>query len=871
MKSGHSRLDSVAIFAILFLLGFGFVIYAVPANALPPVAETSSSPPTNAQGNSVYYRLESTSTSAGANASGYAGIAVNGLTMNLEWSITGGTPGEELTMVMQAVGSTGASKSFTFATVTVSSQGTAGAADTATLDAGTYAVGLKVTDPTTTNTRVIFTSDPSTAQVTLAAQSTVQTSTASSNGLSYTLDPLPVYLHQAVTTDYPFKEGGALIVVSGDTLQVTTSFLGTASAVFTNVVQTASANLTVGTVVTTSTGGGVFKGNITLTPGTYQIGLLLFANGQTASPVAVSVPRAIQVTLAPLGSSSSTTTTHSSTTTTSSSTSSSTATTHTSTTTASSSTSSSSSSTTHSSTSTTHVSSSTSSSTTHTSESSSTTTRTSTSSATSTTSAPPEVTTGHVDFGQVTSEEASSDYLYGTGGGGYSVTGGSIYFSLAFTGESPSSIYQLVLSVNGSARTIGTYVTNANGGGSFVASTFLGTGRFVLSMTVTDDSSFNQPTVVLQSDPTTFTVNAYSGSTTTTETTSPAAIETPKGPQWTFKLSPSTIVNVPSGYKFASSGTVVVSLETQYSILDVEIGFEDANPSTTYNAALILNGTSENLGTMTTSKSGGALLHSSIQVTPGRYLLGIEVFDVSDIPEFNANGPVLVMVSSPNTELAVIVPPNGESSSTSTSASTSGGNSSSTSTTTVTRVATTISAGTQVQDQIRSAVSNLTIPATIQVTPLSSSTDVLDSRFSLSVGQQAGNGLVIAISGQNVTGPRVLLINMSRTSPLALYPALNVTLDGQPVVEATSALQVLNPVATNPPMYVLVATSDSIQLLVSIPHFSLHLIQVAGEIVHTVVSTLALDAPILVGSIIVITLAFAGAYAARKRYFSVLL
>ena len=166
---------------------------------------------------------------------------------------------------------------------------------------------------------------------------------------------------------------------------------------------------------------------------------------------------------------------------------------------------------------------------------------------------------------------------------------------------------------------------------------------------------------------------------------------------------------------------------------------------------------------------------------------------------------------------------------------------------------------------------NLTIPATVQVTPLLSSTSVLDSRFSLSVGQQVGNGLVIAISGENVTGPRVLLINMSRTSPLALYPALNITLDGVPVVEAASALQVLNPTSADPPRYVLVATANSIQLLVSIPHFSLHLIQVAGEVVHNIQASLELDAPLLAGSILVITLAFAGAYAARKRYFSILL
>jgi hypothetical protein len=111
---------------------------------------------------------------------------------------------------------------------------------------------------------------------------------------------------------------------------------------------------------------------------------------------------------------------------------------------------------------------------------------------------------------------------------------------------------------------------------------------------------------------------------------------------------------------------------------------------------------------------------------------------------------------------------------------------------------------------------------------------------------------------------------MSKTSPLALYPALSITLDGVPVAEASSALQVLNPSSADPPRYVLIATATSIQLLVSIPHFSLHLVQVAGQIVNSIATTLALDAPLLAGSLLVITLAFAGAYAARKRFFSIL-
>lgn len=334
---------------------------------------------------------------------------------------------------------------------------------------------------------------------------------------------------------------------------------------------------------------------------------------------------------------------------------------------------------------------------------------------------------------------------------------------------------------------------------------------------------------------------------------------------WTFKLVPSGVANAPSGYKFASSGTALAMLAQGGSVFKVELGFQDGNPSTTYTASLLLNGTAMGLGTMTTNRDGGAELHATVQVDPGAYLLGVVVFDVSDVSAFGASGPVPVLVSSPSTQLAVVGP------SEEYQAGSTGSSSASHSSFAVTRTATTLSEGGDVEGQIKSAVGDLTIPATIQVTPLASSTTVLDSRFSVSVGQLVGNGLVIAVSGENVTGPRVIMINMSKTAPLSLYPELNVTLDGVPVAEASSTLQVLNPVATNPPMYVLVSTSASIQLLVSIPHFSLHLLQVAGVILHSVVNSLELDAPVLLGSILVVTLAFAAAYASRKRYYSVLI
>jgi hypothetical protein len=825
MKPGRAGLNGLAIFTILFLLGFGFIVYAVPGSALVPAASSASATTSYGPAAHVYFSLVQVTPAStpGGNATGYAGISVSGESLSVGWFVKGAVPGEQLQMVMQANGSGGATKSFSLTTVKVSSLGTAESQDAVDLAYGYYSIGLVVVDPTTSARSAVLTSVPASAQVAIQSSETTQSSTAIGNSLSFALVSLPVYLHQTVPANYSFREGGALIVALGNHLQITTSFLAQANTAFYTVVETTHQNLTAGKVTTSSTGGGVFKGNVTLSPGTYQIGLLIYVDGKTASPVAVSIPRAIQITL-PVTSQTSTSATSTAT---------------------------------------------------KTSSSSSEASRTSSTTTSASTSHPIEAVT-RLGFTNITVAGAPQGYVYGRGIGGYAVTGGNIYFSLAFTGQNPSTHYSLLLIVNGSARTIGDYTTSANGGGNVGASAALGSGRFVLSLTVLDASSFSKPTAVLASDPSTFTVSTHVITTTTasTHTTTSRSTEPggPTGHSWVFNLTQAAVTSAPAGYRFATSGKAVVTLTSPFSLLNVELGFDDANPSTTYNAVLVLNGTAVDVGTMTTNRDGEADLHGSVQVNPGRYLLGVMVYDVSDVAAFKAASPVLVLVSDPNTQLAIIVPPSEGRGSASSSAS---GRSESSTTqgsfsSTVAKAATTINAGAEVETQIQDAVNSLTIPVTVQVTPLSSSTSVRDSRFSLSVGQQVGNGLVIGISGVNVTGPRVLLINMSKTSPLALYPALNVTLDGVPVVEASSALQVLSPSPTDPARYVLIATATSIQLLVSIPHFSVHLIQVAGIVVNNIVNTLALDAPILAGSLLVITLAFAGAYAARKRFFSIL-
>jgi hypothetical protein len=505
------------------------------------------------------------------------------------------------------------------------------------------------------------------------------------NALSYAIVPLPTYLGQQAPANYPFQEGGGLVVVSGHQLELTVKFLATIDSRYVIVLQTATRNVTIGKVTTGPAGGASFKSDLTLASGTYQFGLLVFVAGQTTeSPVGVSTPRAIEAVLGTGSSSSSTSST------------------------------------------------------------------------------------------------------------------------------SPGSS------------------TQGSGGGK---------------------------------------------ESTTTATTMTSASTAAAASTWVFSLTPIPVVAVPQGYRFASSGTAAVTFAPRYSLVEVRVGFQDANPSTTYGVVLTLNGTIMDVGAMTTNKAGSALLQASLQIPPGRYMLGVRVYDIST---FKVRGPVAVLTSDPLTQLVTItpasqtVPPSSSSSSTN-STSTTGAPASTASSGTVSIPPTTITAAPALETEIQDAVTNSSIPATVQVTPLSTSTSVSDPRFSLSVGGQVGNGLIVSISGENVTGPRVLLINMSQTSPLALYPALNVTLDGSPVPEASSILQVLNPQPGAAAAYVLISTSTSVQLLVDIPHFSEHVIQVTGEVLQSIASALELDAPLLAGSILVITLIFVGAYVTRRKFFPAVL
>ncbi len=449
-----------------------------------------------------------------------------------------------------------------------------------------------------------------------------------------------------------------------------------------------------------------------------------------------------------------------------------------------------------------------------------------------------------------------------------SVQGGNVTVEWSVSQAQAGDELQLLLlaspaEADGGAHTFQSGVVQADGQGHAASSltTPLQTGNYQVSVRVVDQTRGQslayvgspesaRVSIQTQGEPGSRAATTTSSDrSSTARSSSSVQSEREGGMTMTLVSALGTGMQDPS-YRVPRSGIVVLSTNADHGTLSVQLGFEDANPSTTYSVSVSLNGSTKDLGTMTTSRGGGALLQASLELAPGSYSVGAQVYDVSSFGR-----PVLVMLTEPSTT-NILLPSMTSRSSATQDASTESESPPS-------RLAT-VSGG-DVEARIHSAVGDLTIPVAVPVGPTNRSTTVLDSRFSVSVGSQSGNGLVIAVSGANVTGPRVLLVNLTRDAPLALYPALNVTLDGSPVPQASSALQVLNPAPGDPAHYVLVSTATGYQLLVSIPHFSTHLIQVAGVALQNLATALQVDEPLLAISVALVTVIFAAVYAGRRR------
>jgi hypothetical protein len=171
----------------------------------------------------------------------------------------------------------------------------------------------------------------------------------------------------------------------------------------------------------------------------------------------------------------------------------------------------------------------------------------------------------------------------------------------------------------------------------------------------------------------------------------------------------------------------------------------------------------------------------------------------------------------------------------------------------------------QEQDEIKSAEDSKVIPAVVSVSGSDSALTQLDPKFSVSVSRPGDNRLSVSISGVNGTGPRVLLINVSKDAGgLSNLGSLSVTYDGNKISEASSLSQVFNGTSASPPSFLVLDTASGVQLLVFIPHFSSHLVELLAS--PASLSAFSAEVPLLLAGIVAVAALSAAVYTRRKRF-----
>jgi len=304
-------------------------------------------------------------------------------------------------------------------------------------------------------------------------------------------------------------------------------------------------------------------------------------------------------------------------------------------------------------------------------------------------------------------------------------------------------------------------------------------------------------------------------------------------------MVPVSVQGAPSGYLV---GRGDANIEIDGATIKVHAEFERMNPETHY-VLILSDGTA--VGDMVTSHEGNGHIEAVLTLTAGLHAVGLSLLDTSTFASHTN-----VMQSDPATSSVTIV----QSTATESTTSHEGAHE-----------ITTTSADKQDEDNVNSALQDKTIPAVVHWSGSGTTTSLLDPSFSVSVGKYQDSGLLVSISG-NATGSRVLLINLTRdASPNFGSGALLVTLDGTPIQQASSFLQVLKAQPTDPARYIILSTSSGWQVLVSIPHFSLHTLAILPVVMSAISNFLMVDAPLLALSVLAVSSLFAIVYAKRPR------
>jgi hypothetical protein len=310
-----------------------------------------------------------------------------------------------------------------------------------------------------------------------------------------------------------------------------------------------------------------------------------------------------------------------------------------------------------------------------------------------------------------------------------------------------------------------------------------------------------------------------------------------------FSMVPQPVPGQPSYREGSGSGSVGAS----GTELRVHFDASGMAGGTHFMLVLLANSETHSIANMTTDSEGETEAEGYISLPVGAYSVGLEVLDTSSF-----SSPTIVMASNPMTQsvtLPVLV--------TSTSATATNSES--------TQTISTIRGGQTEDDGIRSAIQSNFIPAVVEVGVSGSSVQLVNGNFSVSVGRYSQGGYLISISGVNGTGPRALLLNATSAQSRGLFSGpIEITLDGLTVQQASSLSQVLSPKAGDPARFIIILTSASLELLITIPHFSSHLVAIE-PIIAAIASTLEINVPVLVVSVIGVTALLATVYSRRTR------
>ena len=379
-------------------------------------------------------------------------------------------------------------------------------------------------------------------------------------------------------------------------------------------------------------------------------------------------------------------------------------------------------------------------------------------------------------------------------------------------GLSPSAKFGVVLSVNGTTYTAGTLTASSENTWTASGSVMLPPGHYrtyIVGIEILAGTS-----VVLVGEPTpqtlVFNPHAVGGA-----------------PPKTYYFS---FVSV-DGSGVKGKAAVV----PQGTSLRVYATFGNLTVNAQYTLELIANGTVHKVGSLVFGDVANVQMQTVVPLSPGTWQVGFALA---------ANG-ITVLQSDPVAATIVlgptpIVSPAGVTS------------------------PTVIGSNQTVVQSIQQAQNDGTIPVVVQVSGNGTTASLLSPQFSVSLGQET-NGVLVTISGTNVHGSRILLVNFDQ--PIDQSKALSVTLDNQTVTEASSLTQLFG--SPTVPLFVVVSTSSGTQLLISIPHFSTHVIQIS-EVPAIIALAFAADARVLLAAVLVTTIVFAAVYARREKFFVVL-